>query len=189
MTAPTSSITWRSNAERADKEFSFGDTISKQWLEAAFGIEYPEMGTKKDFSQASLKFFSAMETLRKELLLGHKKALKSLGRGEWLVVRPEDQSSLALETARRGIYRAVEAAEAINANVRTDLLDVRKRAEQVDVATRLAAFRVVSRGALSGAVPVRDQIDESEAARAELDEMTREAAVRLIQTPEPNRPE
>jgi hypothetical protein len=58
-------------AEKAAQEFSYGDTLPKNWLLTEFAINEPQFGSKKDFDDASFEFMQNMEGFKTYLLENH----------------------------------------------------------------------------------------------------------------------
>ena len=144
---------WESAADRSIAEFGYGDQIPRAWLEDAFGIEWPAQMSREEAQRISLEFFASMDRFREALLHRHKRALRSNQRGSWLIVQPGEQHLLALETAQRGIARAIEKAQEIIEETRVDLLSAQESAERARSQAKLGALKLLTRKHLSAPAP------------------------------------
>ena len=135
---------WQEAVAEAIKSFKHGDTIDREWLEVAFGIDVPDVAAREDFERAKLKFFAFMMLFREELLTQHKMALKSLGRGQWQIVPPGEQAEYALEQYAGDIERAGRRAEEIFENTRLDMLTADESRARNEAVGKLAAVRALT---------------------------------------------
>lgn len=135
---------WREAVAEADRLFNFGDTISLAWLETAFGIEWPDVATRKQIDRIKLELFSMFDRFREDMLVRHKKALQSIGHGNYRVVEPRDQALYALEETVRGIDRAIRKGESIIDNTRTDLLSPDEMRLHREAGNKLSGMRSLS---------------------------------------------
>jgi len=145
---PDDGSAWKTAVADATREFKYGDTIEKDWLEVAFGIDVPEVATRDDFERAKLKFFAMMVLFRGELLLSHKMALRSLGRGRWQIVPPGEQHELALEQLWNDIERAFRRADEIIEHTRLDLLSADESRARNEAMGKVAAVRALTQRVL-----------------------------------------
>lgn len=144
---------WETAVDAAVQEFDYGDQIPRAWLEEAFGIVWPPAMSREEAQRISLDFFASMDRFREALLHRHKRALRSNQRGAWLIVQPGEQHLLALETAQRGIARAIEKAQEIIEETRVDLLSAQESAERARSQAKLGALKLLTRKELSAPPP------------------------------------
>ena len=145
---------WEIAVERAALEFKHGDLISREWLEKAFGIEWPDRMSRSEAQAIALRFFAQMEGFRDAMLHQHKMALLTNQRGAWLIVPPGQQHLVALETARRGIAKALAKADEIIEQTRVDLLSQQEAQERRAAAAKLNALALMSTRKLGAASSV-----------------------------------
>lgn len=146
---------WESAVERAVVEFKYGDSIPRTWLEDAFGIKWPDTMTKAQAQRISLEFFSQMERFRETLLHKHKMALHTDGRGSWQIVPPGQQHLLAIETARRGVAKALAKASEIIEETRVEMLSVDEANARRAAQAKLANFEALTKKKLNDPPPTK----------------------------------
>lgn len=134
----------------ANEKFDFGDTITREWMENAFGIIVPEIASRDEIQSLMLDFLRGWDIFSRGLLREHKKALRSMGRGEWRIVMPQDQAAYALEKTHGEISKAISTGRRIVQNTRTDLLSDAERSAHRDAEGRLAALQSLQKRALPG---------------------------------------
>jgi len=132
----------------ADRKFDFGDTITRDWMETSFGIIVPEVASRDEIQSLMLDFLRGWDIFSRGLLHHHKKALRSMGRGEWRIVMPQDQATYALEKTQGDISRAISTGRRIVQNTRTDLLSDAERSAHRDAEGRIAALNALQRRVL-----------------------------------------
>lgn len=131
---------WREAVAEAARSFRHGDTIPRAWLETAFGIEVPETATREEFNALNMRFMSMLWLFADELLRVHKMALRNDGRGEWHIVMPDDQATLAMEETAARVARDVRRGLLTIRHTREDLLSAEGAKARNDAAAKLAAF-------------------------------------------------
>jgi len=127
----------------ANRTFNFGDVITRDWMDEAFGTIIPDILTKKEYIALTLDFLSGWEVFTQGLLQNHKKVLHSLGGGRWRIVLPENQASFALRVASKKITKAIAVAKDVQMNTRTDLLNAAQQAAHYDNVGKMAALEAL----------------------------------------------
>lgn len=145
---------WQLAVERACVEFKHGDTIPRAWLEAQFGIAWPEQMSRAEAQRISLRFFGEMHAFSNTMLREHKMALEANNRGGWLIVPPGLQHMLALGQLRRGIDRAFVRAAVVLEHTRTDLLSQEEAQARRETQAKIANFEMVSKRTLEAPASV-----------------------------------
>lgn len=153
---------WRIAVDRAARDFGFGQTIPKEWLEREFGIEWPEQMSKSEAQRIGFKFFSAMHAFSNALLETHKMALCANNRGGWVVVRPGEQHLYAVDIMRRGIARAMERANEVIDNTRVDMLTIDEAAARLNAKAKIAQIASMSRKRLGDPLPSAGELAEGD---------------------------
>jgi len=146
-------IAWSAAASRAVSEFKFGDVITKEWLHLHLGVEMPDEGTATQLKKAQLDYFNALMSFRKVLLHEHRMALRSIRRGDYLIVLPDDQAEEAIDGFARGLSKELSKANAMIHYTRTDLLSHKGAMARVEAQTRLAAFMALAGQQLGRELP------------------------------------
>lgn len=130
-------------ARDAVKLFSYGDVIPKSWLMDKFNLKMPEVGTKAIFDSVAFEFLQNVDRFKDILLFEHKMLLVAV-RGEgYRIVKPEQQSEVAMRRLRDQVARELRKAVDTLTHIRDDLLcdsEIRKRDEALGKTAALAAF-------------------------------------------------
>lgn len=150
LVEPSDNLTVRATAaiDAANEKFDFGDTISRDWMETAFGIIVPAVASRDEIQSLMLDFLRGWDIFSRGLLLHHKKALRSMGRGEWRIIMPQDQASYALEKTQGDISKAIATGRRIVSHTRTDLLTDAERSAHRDAEGKIAALQALQRRVL-----------------------------------------
>jgi hypothetical protein len=130
-------------AEKAIKEFNYGDVISKQWLLEQFGIEMPEIGTQKDFNDFSFEFLQNMEGFKNYMLTQHKMLLVSVRGIGYEIVLPKHQSDYAMTRFKNNLnFELKKAIDTILLTNEAQLSheDIKRRDSQHGKIAAIAAF-------------------------------------------------
>ena len=125
--------------------FTYGDTISFDWLYEHFELAPPTDGTYEDFQQFQFSFLSAMDGFRDELLVEHKMALHNLRGQGYLIVKPKDQTPLAMANCKKDLQKVMRRAAGMLQHIAMDLLTQEEAQENAEARARLAALRTFSR--------------------------------------------
>lgn len=139
---------WRVALKRFDDEgLSYGDTLSKPWLYAAFGLEAPNPMTPYQDAQAvELSFLGAFSEFRQALLVERSMALKTVPHVGYTIVQPPDQTKFAQETFEREMRKAFSRADETLFNVNhAELTDAESR-ENTEALQHLAGLRAIMTG-------------------------------------------
>lgn len=130
-------------ANKAAKEFTYGQIIKKQWLIENFMLNEPKYGTRYDYEKFAFEFLENIEGMKKNMLEAHKMCMRSV-RGEgYLIVMPNDQSDYAMDNFKNNVGQAIKKVTEILKNVDESLLtdeSIRRRDEQIGKVAALAAF-------------------------------------------------
>ena len=129
--------------KEAAHKYTYGDIIPKAWLLDKFAIDFPKVGTKKQFETASFEFLQNMEGFKSYLLEEHQMYLtptKGLG---YEIVYPKHQSDYAMGRLKSAMSSEIKKAVTILTNINENHLsqeDIRKRDEHQGKVAALAAF-------------------------------------------------
>ena len=130
-----------------------GDTVTREELLVWFAIQYPSVGTKRDFDRADLLFASMKADFDEAMLVEHKMAVESERGGRWRFVLPSEQAAFAAKVARDGFTRALGKAQTVASNVDLAQLNDAQRAKVDDTAARLAAIRMFANKSIPRRLP------------------------------------
>ena len=86
---------WKQASKEITTNYVYGDTIIKDQLCIWFNITFPQNGSKKQFNTLEFAFMREMKELKDNLLFQNNIFLHSLGRGEYKLIEPGDQTSVA----------------------------------------------------------------------------------------------
>ena len=100
----------------------YGSVIKGEEVRDILGIEYPEVGTKKDFDEVALAELGAVDYVR-NILLGEGKFIAS-HQGDYRILLPSEnkrQVDAYMQQADRKLRRARKLSRATMANIRQNL--------------------------------------------------------------------
>lgn len=117
----------------------YGHVVTKVWLFEQFKILKPV--TAQDQQDAELAFMKYFDRFRSEILENHKMDLKSLGRGNYKVVHPREQTSLALYSGTKDIGKAIKRMSRSIVYVNTEVLNDSERIEHANGLSKAATIQ------------------------------------------------
>jgi hypothetical protein len=129
---------WKQAVFDARREFSYGETITLEWLQDSFELRPPERGTKKEFQDYQFKFLAALEAFKTSMLENHKMYLKSARGIGYLIVEPDYQSEVAWSTMRKSVRKSLNKAHNALINVQVAMLSNNARRENTDKLAKLS---------------------------------------------------
>ena len=111
--------------EQIATEFSDGQIISHSWLKDKFGIEEKDISDfksteeyNKERDKMQFQYLALIEKLRDTLLEDYKMYMRN-SRGEgYVIVKPDDQTTIAYKTMVKDISGSIKEAKQIMYNVR-----------------------------------------------------------------------
>ena len=115
-----------------------GQTIEKEWLENAFGIE--QALTIADAEKNRALFRSSIWELRGRLLTKHRLMLRSVGGVGYQVIESEKQTEVALRDRGAEVARALERMHDEVTFVRVELLSDAQRKANADAVAKVGAL-------------------------------------------------
>lgn len=151
---------WLRAVGAASKKFTYGDTITRGWLLEALDVEMPDSGTPEEINRLALEFFGSFERFRKSLMVEHKMVLKSIGHGEYLVVRPDDQAAYAQDRFVRGVHRLVASTREMIEHTRVEALSHEGSRERAEAQCRIAAFEAMIGKQFEGVRKVGQELEQ-----------------------------
>jgi hypothetical protein len=113
---------WKQAVLDAVGQFDHGDIIPMEWLRKAFDLYPPARGTAREFQDYQFKFLSYIENFKEDLLINHKRYLKSQRGNGYLVVSVEDQTGVAWEDFTRKIRKTMGQTNKALLNINTEQL-------------------------------------------------------------------
>ena len=136
---------WREATAQIIMDFSYGDTISLKWFEKRLELEKPKQASFVTYNEYSLKWLTAIEALKRELLENHNMALKNI-RGEgYIIVHPADQTKFAMEDMGRLFKKAAIKTARRLKFVDSKRLNDEQIRENSEAIGRLAALKAFSK--------------------------------------------
>lgn len=142
---------YKQAASEAATEFTYGDLIPLEWIDAHSGIEFPE-GKQliTVYNKIALKKLSFLGQFIEEMLEEYKMRLKNV-RGEgYRIVNPHDQADDAQEQFAKRLEKEADKAVNIISNTRHDMLDAEGRKKSVDTLVRIQSVAMTGKRYLSG---------------------------------------
>lgn len=134
-------------------EFDYGAAVGPGWFEKHLEIQWPDRGTREAYKRVALVQFERMDALRSVLLEEHRMALRSMGKGAYHVVTPDEQHRFAMEQLRSGIERETRKAWRVIEYTDTEKLSDPARKAREEASAKLAAFEALAKRRLRGALP------------------------------------
>ena len=112
-------------SERIATEHHDGRLISHSWLKGQFGIAAPKITDFKDTEEydrerdrAQFQYMAMVEKLRDTLLFGYKMYMMNVHGEGYVIIRPDDQTTLAYKGLVSDITDGIRDAKEIMYNVR-----------------------------------------------------------------------
>lgn len=130
-------------AEKAAKQFSYGDIISKDWLDREFMIETPEYGSKQDYVKPALDFLYNIFYFTNYLLVEHKMCLVNVRGQGYQIILPQHQADFAMCRANAKIEAELVKANVTLTHINENLLspkEIQRRNDDLGKIAALAAF-------------------------------------------------
>lgn len=122
-----------------EQGYTYGDSITHDWIINEMGVNNP--ADQKDFSSyqdAQLKYLSAIERLKRELMVRHKMALRSV-RGEGFeIIHPGKQTNWAMREAAKEVAKAIRTANLRISTINTAILSSEERRQNLEAQGKLA---------------------------------------------------
>ena len=111
--------------EQIATEYSDGQIISHEWLKDMLGIEDKDIADfesteeyNKERDKTQFQYMSLFEKLRDTMLEDYKMYLRN-SRGEgYVIVKPDEQTTIAYRTMVKDVSGSIKDAKAIMSNVR-----------------------------------------------------------------------
>lgn len=135
---------WLDAAEESLRAHAYGDTITREWLEATLGFEVPAHGSKADFARAGLKFLAAFSAFREHLLVHHQRSLQAIGHGCYRIVPPHEQAETAHGDLVSAVTRELRKAELTVRHTNTKGLSHEQLRAHHDAEAKLGSFRLMA---------------------------------------------
>jgi len=117
----------------------YGDIVTKKYLCQKFEIKEPV--TAEDQKQADLKFLTNFDKFKSNLLEQHQMFLNSLGKGQYQIVKPQDQGRLVLEKMVDGIKKEIKDGARAIYHTNTTLLNESQRSEHNSSLAKVATIK------------------------------------------------
>lgn len=136
-------------AKEASELFKYGDIIPHAWILSAFRLEAPEQGTREQFAKFQFELLGYTEGLKDILLAEHKMYLKSV-RGEgYMVIKPAEQTDVAMDTLRSSMQTNIRKAMNALANINEGLLTMDQLKHRDETTGKIAALSAFSKRRLT----------------------------------------
>jgi hypothetical protein len=121
----------------------FGAIISRAWLDEVLGIKPPK--TVREVRDSDIERLQQITALRDSLLKNHCMMLDPIPGEGYKIVRPEEQTKVAMRKRSKEMKRAIKGLTAELTHVRTDLLSTEQRAENSNAIAKVGALKALSR--------------------------------------------
>ena len=132
-------------AKKASDIFTYGDIIPHSWIMNAFRLEAPEQGTRDQFAKFQFEILSYTEGLKDILLAEYKMYLKNV-RGEgYIVIKPAEQTDVAMDTLRVSVQTNIRKAMSALTNINESLLTMDQLRHRDETTGKIAALSVFSK--------------------------------------------
>lgn len=139
---------WKQAVQDAKEQFTYGDMITMDWLNQAFGIKRLERGTAEEFQKQQFDFLAAMDAFRDQLLEEHRMALSNVRGQGYRVLEPKEQTEFAMSEMRRRVRGEIRKAASRLHYVEHTLLSDDERKRNNDAMGKLAALQSFTRKTL-----------------------------------------
>jgi len=123
-------------------EFGYGDTVPLQWFVDHFGLEMPETAKQQRDFQASMA--RCLQKFRQHMLTNHCMDFVNVWGTGYAVVKPGEQTSVALKDAKDTIRKAISEGMKRIVFVRQDMLTDAQRQENVDAVNKMASLQAMA---------------------------------------------
>jgi hypothetical protein len=124
-----------------------GDIITEEWRCLHFGIKKPTTGTAESFTKYDLEMLSAFDSFRRELLEQHLIHLKSIGKGQHVVLAAKDQTTEAWQKGLAGVKSSIQKMHSELTHVDHTQLSSEERKENTDKQAKLSFLSTMVRKA------------------------------------------
>lgn len=134
---------WKQAAIDAVSEFTYGDTISHDWLYTHFDMKPPEHGRAADFQKFQFQFLSYVESFKDYMLEKNKMLLVSSRGVGYLIVEPEAQTVITWDMMTNKMRKELTRAQARLTNILIDALSDEAKRDNANKQATLAALRAM----------------------------------------------
>lgn len=132
---------WKQAAIDAVKEFTYGDTITHEWLLEKFDMKKQKTWTEEEHNSFQLKLLSYVDGFKDHMLENNKMYLTNARGIGYLIVSPEEQTGRVWKKMTKGVRRELLRANAGLTNILLEALSDEARLENTNKQTVLAALR------------------------------------------------
>lgn len=125
------------------EKFTYGDTITKEWVQARLGIVFPALGTQEQMAKIQVTYMTRMESLRNELLVDHSMHLVTKHNKGFVICMPGQQTKAAMDKYKGKFVKETQRAVKVLNNVNTSMLSqeaVQERDSELNNIAAIAAF-------------------------------------------------
>lgn len=132
---------WRQAARDAVNEYSYGDIIPKEWINAHLNIRFSDKPMTADQHQSlAFEMLSKIDGWRDELLRKHCRYTVNIRGVGYKIIEPPHQTAAAMTKMQKELRRSISQAMTALVNVNERALSLEDARENADARAKLGAF-------------------------------------------------
>ena len=120
-----------------EEGLTFGDTVTKERIAELANVK-PPAGTYADAKRYDIEVLRVTSEVKAALLTAHSMLLDANGNGAYQVVKPEDQTAVAVDKGTKALKREMVKMAMSAQFVRRDMLTDEQRKENADACAKIA---------------------------------------------------
>lgn len=132
---------WLNAAEKAARQYDYGDLIPWEWIRSELEIDPLEEGTYQQFKELQLRTLTLMDQFRDHLLIHHCKALLNVRGQGYRIINPGQQTATAMILLHQAIARHLHATRKLLTAINFTRLSDDQIRENVDARNKVAAIQ------------------------------------------------
>ena len=137
--------TWIIAGDLIFQTYSYGSVVKKEWLMSHFKLVEPKLGNAKTFEKFAFRYMECVEGLKKYMLEEYQMLLISK-RGEgYLIVLPEHQVEVAMDTLKKSVITEINRAVHTLQNINESRISLNSKRERDEAIGKIAALTAFSR--------------------------------------------
>jgi len=132
---------WLNAAEKAARQYDYGDLIPLAWIRSELEIDPLEEGTYEQFKELQFRTLTLMDQFRDHLLIHHCKALLNVRGQGYRIINPGQQTATAMSLLHQAIVRHLHATRKLLTAINFTRLSDDQIRENVDARNKVAAIQ------------------------------------------------
>jgi hypothetical protein len=144
---------WKQAAREAVKEFSYGDTISLEWLRSRLEIYTPDLSERMTLQQHRTLAFDLLrkvEEFKRTMLEDHARLLVNVRNQGYRIVEPPQQTGVALERFVNDFHKSWHKAMAAMMHINASALSLEDMRDNTEARLKLAYLKKMAAAQIEG---------------------------------------